>query len=135
MNKIIQNTHLLTSKKLVGDVVSIKNDTATVSLKITKEMVVDQYNLAHGSFVFGLADYAAMVAINEPTVVLGKAEVKYLKPVVLDDVLTAEARITNKTNGKKIEVTVIVSNSENNVVFEGNFICFVLEKHILDTSK
>ncbi|SNR31901.1 hotdog domain-containing protein [Lutibacter flavus] len=135
MNKILQNTHLLTSKKLVGDVVSIKNDAATVSLKITKEMVVDQYNLAHGSFVFGLADYAAMVAINEPTVVLGKAEVKYLKPVVLDDVLTAEATITNKTNGKKIEVTVIVSNSENNVVFEGNFICFVLEKHILETSK
>ena len=135
MNKILQNTHLLTSKKLVGNVVSIKNDAATVSLKITKEMVVDQYNLAHGSFVFGLADYAAMVAINEPTVVLGKAEVKYLKPVVLDDVLTAEATITNKTNGKKIEVTVIVSNSENNVVFEGNFICFVLEKHILETSK
>lgn len=135
MNKILQNTHLLTSKKLVGNVVSIKNDAATVSLKITKEMVVDQYNLAHGSFVFGLADYAAMVAINEPTVVLGKAEVKYLKPVVLDDVLTAEATITNKTNGKKIEVTVIVSNSENNVVFEGNFICFVLERHILDTSK
>lgn len=135
MNKILQNTHLLASKKLVGDVISIKNDTATVSLKITKEMVVDKYNLAHGSFVFGLADYAAMVAINEPTVVLGKAEVKYIKPVVLDDVLTAEAKITNKTNGKKIEVTVIVSNTENDVVFEGNFICFVLEKHILETSK
>jgi len=131
MNKIAQNTHLLTSKKLVGEVVVIEVDSAKVKLKITQEMVVDNYNLAHGSFVFGLADYAAMVAINEPTVVLGKAEVKYLKPVVLDDELIAVANIT-ETNGKKTSVSVAVSNTKNEIVFEGEFVCFVLENHILE---
>lgn len=131
MNKITQNTHLLTSKKLVGEVVLIEVDSAKVKLTITQEMVVDKFNLAHGSFVFGLADYAAMVAINEPTVVLGKAEVKYLKPVVLGDELLATAKVSEQS-GKKTSVSVFVTNTKNEIVFEGDFVCFVLEKHILE---
>ena len=131
MNKNKQNTHLLASEKLIGSVVSIGNDCATVKLTITEEMIVDTYNLSHGSFVFGLADYAAMVAINKPTVVLGKATSKFLKPVALNDEVTAVATIT-ETSGKKISVSVVVTNQKNELVFEGEFICFVLEKHILD---
>ena len=131
MNKNKQNTHLLASEKLIGSVVSIRNDCATVKLTITEEMIVDTYNLSHGSFVFGLADYAAMVAINEPTVVLGKATTKFLKPVILNDVVTAVATII-ETSGKKISVLVVVTNQENELVFEGEFVCFVLEKHVLD---
>lgn len=132
MNTRMQNTHLLASEKLIGSVVSIGNDCATVKLTILEEMIVDTYNLSHGSFVFGLADYAAMVAINEPTVVLGKATTKFLKPVVLNDKVTAVATIT-ETSGKKISVLVEVTNQKDELVFEGEFICFVLDKHILDT--
>lgn len=131
MNQISQNTHQLTSKKLVGEVLSITKDKATVKLEITEEMVVDNYNLAHGSFVFGLADYAAMVAINEPTVVLGSAEVKYLKPVVLGDELIAVATVL-ETKGKKVTANVIVQNNQKVTVFEGTFVCFVLDNHILE---
>lgn len=131
MNKLKQNTHLLASEKLIGSVVSIDKNKATVSLKITKDMVVDNFNLAHGSFVFGLADYAAMVAINEPTVVLGKAESKFLKPVVLDDDIIAVATITDNSHPKKTIVSVEVKNQNNALVFEGEFVCFVLENHIL----
>lgn len=132
MNNISQKTHILASKKLIGSVLSIKNNSATVKLTITKEMLVDEFNLAHGGFIFGLADYAAMVAINEPTVVLGKAEVKFLKPVKVGDELTAEATINNKVDEKKTTVTVIVSNEKKEIVFEGSFVCFVLEKHVLE---
>ncbi len=132
MTSIDQNTHLLASKKLIGSVISIENGNAKVTLTISQEMVVDTYNLAHGSFVFGLADYAAMLAINEPTVVLGKAEVTYTKPVVLNDELTALATVTNDKNGKKTMVRVVVFNQNRDLVFEGNFTCFVLENHILE---
>ena len=131
MNKIKQNTHLLASEKLIGSVVSIEKNKAMVFLKITSEMAVDEFSLAHGSFTFGLADYAAMVAINEPTVVLGKAEVKFTKPVVVGDEITAVAKITEDTNGKKIPVSVTVVNAKNELVFEGIFTCFVLSNHIL----
>lgn len=132
MENIAQNTHLLSSKKLVGSVVSIKDNTAEVTLKITKEMIVDDFQLAHGGFVFGLADYAAMVAINEPTVVLGKAEVKFIKPAVINDELKAIATVDNDSTGKKIPVSVQVFNAKEQLVFEGSFVCFVLEKHILE---
>ena len=130
MNTKKQDTHLLASKILIGSVVSIGNDCATVKLTITQEMIVDTYNLSHGSFVFGLADYAAMVAVNKPTVVLGKATTTFLKPVILNDEVTAEASVT-ETSGKKVIVAVAVKNQKNELVFEGEFVCFVLEKHIL----
>ena len=125
------NTHLLASEKLVGKVLKIEQKYAEVSLKITNEMVVDDFGLAHGGFVFGLADYAAMVAINQPTVVLGKAEVKFMKPVVLNDEVNAKATVSDEGNGKKIPVDVISHNQHNEMVFEGTFVCFVLENHIL----
>ncbi|WP_158844689.1 thioesterase [Algibacter sp. L1A34] len=132
MNTNKQTTHLLASKKLIGSVVSIGNNCATVKLTITKEMIVDTYNLSHGGFVFGLADYAAMVAINKPTVVLGKATTKFLKPVILNDEVTAVATISGNLNEKKVIVFAVVKNQKNEIVFEGEFVCFVLEKHILE---
>ena len=131
MNEIKQNTHLEASEKFVGAVVAIEKERATVELTITEEMIVDNFGLAHGSFIFGLADYAAMLSINEPTVVLGKAEIKFLKPVKLGDKLKAEAAIINRVNEKKILVKAVVY-SESTLVFEGEFVCFVLEKHVLD---
>jgi len=131
MSEIKQNTHLLASERLVGSVITISEKSAEVKLKITEEMSVDDFSLAHGGFVFGLADYAAMVAINEPTVVLGKAEVKFLKPVKIQEELIAKANITDKGKGKKIVVDVRVVNSKQVVVFEGEFVCFVLENHVL----
>jgi len=132
MNTNKQTTHLLASKKLIGSVLSIGNNCATVKLTITNEMIVDTYNLSHGGFVFGLADYSAMLAINKPTVVLGKATTKFLKPVVLNDEVTAIATVTENSNEKKATVSVVVKNKKNELVFEGEFVCFVLEKHVLD---
>lgn len=127
-----QNTHLKTSKELVGAVVSMEENKATVTLKMTEEMVVDTMGLAHGGFTFGLADYAAMVAVNHPNVVLGKAEVKFMKPTIVGDKLIAEAVVSEQFNPVKSAVSVSVKNQDNVVVFEGEFTCFSLENHVLE---
>ena len=126
-----QNTHLKTSNELVGTVISIEENKAIVQLKMIEKMAVDAMGLAHGGFTFGLADYAAMVATNHPNVVLGKAEVKFIKPTVVGDMLTAEAIVLEKFNPVKSAVSVTVKNQNNVVVFEGVFICFALENHVL----
>lgn len=94
-------------------------------------MLVDENGLSHGGFTFGLADYAAMVAVNHPNVVLGKAEVKFIKPTVKGDVLTAEANVNEFDNTKSI-VSVTVLNQLQTLVFEGEFVCFSLDKYILE---
>jgi len=126
-----QRTHKLTSERLVGKPVKIEKDYAEVLLETTKEMAVDEYGLVHGGFTFGLADYAAMLAVNEPTVVLGKAEVKFLKPVKVGEKLTAKAKIEEDLGRKKV-VKAEVFNEKNEKVFEGTFHCYVLEKHVLE---
>lgn len=126
-----QRTHRLTNERLVGKPVKLEPGYAEVELLTTEEMAVDEYGLVHGGFTFGLADYAAMLAVNEPTVVLGKAEVRFLKPVRVGEGLTARAEIKEDTGRKKV-VDVEVLNEGNEKVFEGTFHCYVLEKHVLE---
>ncbi len=128
---IMQRTHNLTSKRLVGDPIKIEDGYAEVKLKTVDEMKVDEHGLVHGGFTFGLADYAAMLAVNEPTVVLGKAEVKFTKPVKIGDELLAKAKVVEDLGRKKV-VHVEVLNQKNEKVLEGKFYCYVLEKHVLE---
>jgi len=126
-----QRTHRLTSERLVGRPLKIEPGRAEVELLTTEEMAVDEYGLVHGGFTFGLADYAAMLAVNEPTVVLGKAEVKFLKPVKVGERLIAKAEVIEDLGRKKL-VKAEVFNEKNEKVFEGTFHCYVLDKHVLE---
>ncbi|CAE8594489.1 unnamed protein product [Polarella glacialis] len=96
----------------------------------SKEMKADAQGLTHGGFYFGMADYAAMLAVNDPHVVLGAATAKFLKPVRTGDELTAEARVSEAKGKKRVVEVKIFRGTEE--VFEGTFTCFVLEKHVLD---
>jgi uncharacterized protein (TIGR00369 family) len=136
-----QRTHRLTSERLVGRPLRIEPGRAEVELLTTEEMAVDEHGLVHGGFTFGLADYAAMLAVNEPTVVLGKAEVKFLKPVRAGETLRAKAEVIEESGGgvgdgtsprRKKVVKAEVFNERGEKVFEGTFHCYVLEKHVLE---
>jgi uncharacterized protein (TIGR00369 family) len=109
--------------------VELGEGSARVALDAIDSMVVDAQGLVHGGFIFGLADYAAMLAVNDPNVVLGAAETRFLQPVRRGDHLIASAQ-TLGAQGRKHEVRVEATvNSEK--VFEGTFTCFVLERHVL----
>lgn len=123
------HTHRKISPRLVGAIVELLPDKARVLLETQPEMVADDYSLVHGGFIFGLADYAAMLAVNEETVVLGSADSKFLAPVKLGDVVEATAIVVERA-GKKIHVECSAKVAEK-CVFQGKFTCFVLEKHVL----
>ena len=123
-------THLDADPRLCGQVIELDEGSARVALETTDSMVVDAAGLVHGGFVFGLADYAAMLAVNHPNVVLGAAETRFLKPVRSGDRVVAHAR-TVGARGKKHEVSVQAAVGSEKV-FEGTFTCFVLERHVLE---
>ena len=124
------NTHLKINADLCGRVVEITDKGSKVTLTVTPNMAVDAKGLIHGGFVFGLADYAAMVAVNHPNVVLGAANVKFLKPVKVGDTLVATATKKEVTGKKQIILVEVMYEATS--VFSGDFTCFVLEKHVLD---
>lgn len=117
---------------------------ARVTLSVLPEMAADDRGLVHGGFVFGLADHAAMLAINHPHVVLGKAEMKFLAPVTVGESLIAEAR-SGERQGAKFPVAVEVRRArakghgqeevEGEIVAAGELICFVPERHVLDSRR
>lgn len=123
-------THAALSARLCGTPRTLFEGGAEVELSTVDEMRADERGLVHGGFVFGLADYAAMLAINEPNVVLGSAEVRFLAPVTVGDTLRATARRTS-LEGKRHQVEVHVARGTERV-FEGRFVCFVPSRHVLD---
>ena len=123
------NTHESINRALCGEPRQTKEGYSRVELQTTVDMAVDDSGLVHGGFIFGQADHAAMIAVNHPNVVLGAAEVKFLKPVKTGELVIAEAKVT-ETSGKKRIVDVSVTR-EKVTVFEGRFTCFILDRHVL----
>lgn len=123
-------THELIHNGLCGTPLEVEENFSRVELTATPEMQVDSSGLVHGGFVFGLADYAAMIAVNHPNVVLGAANVKFLKPVAVADVFQATATVREEKGKKRVVAVQVLRKDEP--VFEGEFICFVLDRHVLD---
>jgi acyl-coenzyme A thioesterase PaaI-like protein len=127
---VLPVTHLTIDRRLVGEPVELGPGTASVALVTVAEMAADERGLVHGGFVFGLADYAAMLAINHPNVVLGCAETRFVKPVTVGETLLARANVLS-TSGRKSQVKVEVV-SGNETVMTGELACFTLDRHVLD---
>lgn len=124
-----QNTHQMVNEHFCGTPIELKDNFAQVKLQTTEEMIVDDTGLIHGGFIFGLADFCAMLTVNHPNVVLGGAEVQFLKPVKLNDTLIANGNLINM-NGKAIHVKVEVLRKKE-LIFDGKFICFIPKNHVL----
>jgi uncharacterized protein (TIGR00369 family) len=123
-------THHFIDQELCGQPVELLPGFCRVTLTAIGRMAADAKGLVHGGFVFGLADYAAMLAVNDANVVLGAASVKFLKPVSVGDRIVAEARVS-EVNGRRHVVAVQVSRSDETLL-EGQLTCFVLDRHVLD---
>ncbi|MEC7524707.1 MAG: hotdog domain-containing protein [Myxococcota bacterium] len=123
------NTHPKISTRLCGEPLSLSEGEASARFVATEEMGTDDRGLVHGGFVFGLADHAAMLAVNDPFVVLGSADVRFVAPVRVGETVTAHARVT-ETKGKK-RVLEVRAEVEGREVLTGTLTAFVLEQHVL----
>lgn len=92
---------------------------------------VDAEGLVHGGFVFALADHAAMLAVNEPTVVLAGAEVEFLGPSRVGDVLVADAEVRKEEGKRRLVAVEVRERSADTPSFRGTFRCAVPSRHVL----
>jgi uncharacterized protein (TIGR00369 family) len=122
-------THAGIDRSLCGTPVSLAPSHAQVELTPTPAMAADASGLVHGGFIFGLADYAAMLAVNQHTVVLAAAEVRFLRPSRVGETLRAQARVTASTPPKYTVHCTVQCGEET--VFEGDFRCVVPARHVL----
>eukprot|EP01064_Diplonema_japonicum_P021854 TRINITY_DN31430_c0_g1_i1.p1 TRINITY_DN31430_c0_g1~~TRINITY_DN31430_c0_g1_i1.p1 ORF type:complete len:153 (+),score=35.31 TRINITY_DN31430_c0_g1_i1:59-460(+) len=128
----ITQTHKEIDEELCGKAVEIGEGKAIVELKIENRMRVDSKGLAHGGFVFGAVDYAAMLAVNDPNVVLGEANTRFMKPVKVGDTLVCTATVTETKGKKRIVVVTAEVQGRSEAVLQGTLTAFVLPNHVLD---
>ncbi len=123
-------THVAIDRSLCGTPTRLEQGHAEVALTTTAEMAADDRGLVHGGFVFGLADYAAMLAVNHPNVVLSGADVRFTAPVQVGESLSASAHIADR-QGRRTSVEVAVRRN-GDPILAGSFICVTLDHHVLD---
>ncbi|NDV26038.1 PaaI family thioesterase [Desulfovibrio sp. JC010] len=123
------NTHEQIDRALCGEPVAVVAGSSEVRLTCSPNMAADASGLVHGGFIFGMADYAAMLAVNHPNVVLAGAESRFLKPSKVGDVLIAKAQEQEKDGRKHIVKVEVFCNEDK--VFSATFTCFVTKEHVL----
>lgn len=124
------NTHASIDPSLCGEIVALGPGQARVALSTDARMAADPRGLVHGGFVFGAADYAAMLAVNDPNVVLGSAQITFTAPVRVGETVHVDAKILTE-KGRKREVEVEASVGATRVI-QATFTCFVLDQHVFD---
>lgn len=123
-------THLALDRRWSGAPVELRDGHAVVGMTALPEMAADEHGLVHGGFLFALADHAAMLAVNDPNVVLVSATVEFLRPVRIGDALVARAEVAG-ADGKARDVICAVEGA-GGIVFRGRFRCVVPRRHVLE---
>ena len=123
-------THAAIDRSLSGEPIELREGFARLHLTVSDRMRADERGLAHGGFLFCLADHAAMLAVNQPTVVLGSAQMRFLRPVTVGDELIAEASLIGYDGAKRI-VAVDVSRG-GEVIARAEMVCFTPDRHVLE---
>lgn len=122
-------THLKVNTGFSGDIVKLEKGYASVVLDTLEVMRADDVGMVHGGFIFSAADFAAMVAVNEPNVVLASCNCMFLSPVRVGDQVRFEAEEHQKEGKKR---TVNVKGYVYDIkVFEGDFKTIITERHVL----
>jgi len=128
-NQVMIKTHEKIKGELCGEIVKMEEGYVELSLVTIPDMLADDVGLIHGGFIFGSADYAAMLAVNERNVVLVASDCQFLSPVKLHDEVNLIARVRHKEGRKRnVHVKAYVLDIK---VFEGEFKTVITERHVL----
>jgi acyl-CoA thioesterase len=128
-DEVLIGTHERVSVDLCGEIILLERGYVETRLTTTSEMIADDVGLIHSGFIFGGADYAAMLAVNERNVVLVGSNCQFLSPVKFHDEVNFVAKVRHKEGRKRnVNVEGFVLDIK---VFEGEFKTVVTERHVL----
>ena len=123
--------HDLFSQWLGIEVLEIKEGYSKIKMTVRKEMI-NGLGIVHGGIPFSLADSAFAFACNNRNVlsVALDTSINFIKPVHVDDVLTAEAKELH--NGKSTGLYhITITNQKNHAVALFKGLCYRTDKGLI----
>ena len=129
VNHLMEND--LFSKWLGIEIIEINEGYSKIKMTIRKEMI-NGFGIVHGGIAFSVADSAFAFACNNRNnlSVALDTSINFIKPVHVDDILTAEAKeIHNGKSTGLYHITIINQNSQLVASFKG--MCFRTGKKLI----
>ncbi len=123
--------HDLFSQWLGIEVLEIKDGYSKIKMSVRKEMI-NGFGIVHGGIAFSLADSAFAFACNNRNVlsVALDTSINFIKPVHVDDTLTAEAKELH--NGKSTGLYhITIANQKEHVVAVFKGTCYRTGKALI----
>lgn len=123
--------HDLFSQWLGIEVLDVKEGYSRIKMTVRKEMI-NGFGIVHGGIAFSLADSAFAFACNNRNVlsVALDTSINFIKPVHVDDILTAEAKEVH--NGKSTGLYHIeIKNQKAHVVAQFKGLCYRTDKSLI----
>jgi acyl-CoA thioesterase len=107
------------SRALGMEATVVELDHAVVSMKVTGAMV-NGHDIAHGGYIFTLADSTFALACNSrgTTTVASGADITFVAPARLGDVLVAEGRVRTAYGRSGITDVTVTRESDGAVIAE-----------------
>ncbi len=123
--------HDLFSQWLGIELLEIKEGYSKIKMAVRKEMI-NGFGIVHGGIAFSLADSAFAFACNNRNVlsVALDTSINFIKPVHVDDILTAEAQELH--NGKSTGLYhITITNQKDHLVAKFKGLCYRTEKKLI----
>jgi len=121
----------LFSQWLGIEILEIKEGYSRIRMTVRKEMI-NGFAVVHGGIAFSLADSAFAFACNNRNILSMALDtsINFIKPVHVDDVLTAEAKELH--NGKSTGLYHInIFNQNNHMVAQFKGLCYRTDKPLI----
>src|SRR6478752_9790894 len=121
----------LFSQWLVIEVLEVKEGYSRIRMTLRREMI-NGFGIVHGGVAFSLADSAFAFACNNRNVlsVALDTSINFIKPVHVDDILTAEAKeLHNGRSTGLYHITITNQNEHVVALFKGT--CFRTNKTLI----
>ena len=113
------------------ELLEIKEGYSKIKMAVRKEMI-NGFGIVHGGIAFSLADSAFAFACNNRNVlsVALDTSINFIKPVHVDDLLTAEAQELH--NGKSTGLYhITITNQKDHLVAKFKGLCYRTEKNLI----
>jgi acyl-CoA thioesterase len=127
--------HDLFSQWLGIEVLEVKEGYSKIRMTVRKEMI-NGFGIVHGGIAFSLADSAFAFACNNRNIlsVALDTSINFIKPVHVDDMLTAEAKELH--NGKSTGLYHInIINQKDHLIAQFKGLCYRTDKPLMDIKK
>ncbi|TDX52101.1 transcription factor FapR [Orenia marismortui] len=118
-------------EEIIGELVDIQlNQTGISILEASDDLVLEKTKIVRGHHIFAQANSLAVAIIDADVALTGSAEVRYNRPVYINERLVAKAKV-NKIIENRFYVKV-ETKINGETVFNGEFIIFSVGDNLVN---